>query len=177
VASTPGTLADPVNELIDSLIQLTGRLKRFDPSLASVITQHQAQILHRLRHQSPRRLTSLADELATDLSVISRQATGLVEAGLITRQRDPNDGRAWLIALTPQGDKAIEAFRERRRAWISQVLSTFPTHQIETTTAIVRAISRDLDGDHPTTLPEDQPRRTRPPRRRLLLANRPPRTR
>src|ERR1700709_2706144 len=45
----------------------------------------------------PRRLSTLADAVHSDVSTVSRQVAQLVKLGLVVRQPDPSDGRASLL--------------------------------------------------------------------------------
>ena len=55
----------------------------------------------------PSCINGLARELHLDSSTVTRQVSALESGGLVTRQVDPNDGRSWLIDLTPRGRKAM----------------------------------------------------------------------
>jgi DNA-binding MarR family transcriptional regulator len=48
---------------------------------------------------------------------ISGLADRMVEAGLITKRADPDDGRAWRLWLTPAGRKALA----RTKAGVAEV--------------------------------------------------------
>jgi DNA-binding MarR family transcriptional regulator len=47
--------------------------------------------------------TALADFFRIQRSVLTRIVAKLEASGFITREPDPNDGRAWRIAVTPRG--------------------------------------------------------------------------
>ena len=71
----------------------------------------------------PLRLSELAASLELDLSTVSRQVRHLVETGLVTRQADPGDGRAALVALSPRGRDVLEAVRAARRHVLGRTLA------------------------------------------------------
>ncbi len=68
----------------------------------------------------PRRMGDLAREMQALPSTVTAMADTLEAKGLITRERDPSDRRAWLLWLTEDGQqlrhtmaaKAGELFRE-----------------------------------------------------------------
>jgi DNA-binding MarR family transcriptional regulator len=68
------------------------------------------------------RLGRLAQLLGVDPSVASRHVAHAQECGLITRSPDPEDGRAWLLALTDEGRERLAAHRSAREAWLDQAL-------------------------------------------------------
>ena len=54
----------------------------------------------------PKRMGVLAADMLTVPSTITATADALELAGHLTRQRDPEDRRAWLLVLTEQGEEA-----------------------------------------------------------------------
>lgn len=68
----------------------------------------------------PRRMGDLARELLALPSTVTAMADALEAKGLLRRERDPNDRRAWLLTLTAQGhdlrkvmtSKASDLFRD-----------------------------------------------------------------
>ncbi|WP_089106183.1 MarR family winged helix-turn-helix transcriptional regulator [Streptomyces hyaluromycini] len=68
----------------------------------------------------------LATEIGLDRSGVTRRATRLEEAELLRREPDPADGRATLLVLTPTGEQAVQATRERLAQQISVALADWP---------------------------------------------------
>ncbi|MGW7545082.1 MarR family winged helix-turn-helix transcriptional regulator [Streptomyces sp. NPDC054770] len=68
----------------------------------------------------------LAAEIGLDRSGVTRRATRLKQAGLLRREPDPADGRATLLVLTPTGERALRATRERLAQRISDSLADWP---------------------------------------------------
>ena len=68
------------------------------------------------------RLSDLAGLLGLDLSTVSRQVRHLVDAGLVTRESDPADGRACLLGLSPRGRSVLDAVRDARRHVLARAL-------------------------------------------------------
>lgn len=62
----------------------------------------------------PLRVSDLAATVHNDVSTVSRQASTLVEHGLITKVPDPDDGRAQLLALSAEGHALVRAARAAR---------------------------------------------------------------
>jgi DNA-binding MarR family transcriptional regulator len=80
-------------------------------------------VLSRLQERGPLRLSSLAGSLYLDLSTVSRQVQELEQAGWVVRERDPRDGRASLIRLTPDGERVLEVARTQRGAVLRRLLT------------------------------------------------------
>ena len=68
------------------------------------------------------RLSDLADGRGYDTSTMSRRVAHLVGAGLIERERDPADGRAQVLRLSPAGRDVVASERSRRVHLITETL-------------------------------------------------------
>ncbi|MDQ1665463.1 MAG: hypothetical protein QOH75_1494 [Actinomycetota bacterium] len=96
-------------------------VKSVEPTLHSGA----AGVLWHLAEQGPMRMRDLAGVLQVDASVASRQVAELAAAGHVERQRDPADGRACLLTLTPSGhssladavDRVVSRFERHLEAW------------------------------------------------------------
>jgi DNA-binding MarR family transcriptional regulator len=89
-------------------------------------------ILFTLVHEGPQRASRLAESLHAEISTISRQSSSLVQHGLVERQADPEDGRAWLLAPTAEGMRVFEENRKRRNQWLAEVLVDWPDDEVQT---------------------------------------------
>ncbi|QNP70247.1 MarR family transcriptional regulator [Streptomyces roseirectus] len=79
-------------------------------------------LLVRLEESGRRRATELAAYIGVGKATMSRQLRALEELGLIGREPDPADGRAWLVELTEEGRRRVSRVREARRAiYVSQL--------------------------------------------------------
>ncbi|HAM01587.1 MAG TPA: MarR family transcriptional regulator [Acidimicrobiaceae bacterium] len=91
------------------------------------------------------RLSDLASSLELDLSTVSRQVRNLVEAGLVDRDADPDDGRAALLTLSARGRDVLDAVRAARRQVLGQTLCGWTATDRD---ALVRALGRLADDLH-----------------------------
>ncbi|RMI42880.1 MarR family winged helix-turn-helix transcriptional regulator [Streptomyces triticirhizae] len=73
-------------------------------------------LLSRLDVGGPTGVKALAAGMGIDSSTVTRQVAPLVDAGLVRRAADPEDGRAVLLHLTPPGRERLEEVRASRRA-------------------------------------------------------------
>ncbi|MEW2129614.1 MarR family transcriptional regulator [Streptomyces sp. NPDC005435] len=79
-------------------------------------------LLIRLDECGGQRATELAAYIGVGKATMSRQLRALEELGLIAREPDPADGRAWLVTLTDEGRCRVGTVREARRArYVSQL--------------------------------------------------------
>jgi len=73
------------------------------PAGAPRLSAHQVRILAHLHEEDPTMVTELADHMGVTASTMSLNLKRLREAGLVTRQRDPDDRRVMNVRLTPEG--------------------------------------------------------------------------
>ncbi|MFJ4843949.1 MULTISPECIES: MarR family winged helix-turn-helix transcriptional regulator [unclassified Streptomyces] len=73
-------------------------------------------LLARLSETGPQRATVLAGYFGVGKATMSRQLRALEELGLIHREPDPADGRAFLVHLTEEGEARFTRVRLARRA-------------------------------------------------------------
>lgn len=102
----------------------------------------------------PARVSQLADELQVDLSVASRQVTGLHAAGHVKRIPDPRDGRSQKLELTAAGKRALRKAQERSAEVLDRATERWTEAEIQSLVAGLRRLRRDyllvsLDGELP----------------------------
>ncbi|KUO14633.1 MarR family winged helix-turn-helix transcriptional regulator [Streptomyces dysideae] len=73
-------------------------------------------LLVRLEECGRQRATELAAYIGVGKATMSRQLRALEDLGLVAREPDPADGRAWLVHLTDEGRSRVSKVREARRA-------------------------------------------------------------
>lgn len=108
----PVDLADQILRLVRAWSFLKAKMvSSVDPEVSSLF------LVGRLVKDGPTRAKDLAEATCADQSTVSRQVAGLVKAGLIERQADPDDGRASILVPTPHGvEKVNKHFANRGRA-------------------------------------------------------------
>ena len=88
-------------------------------------------ILSKLADEGPQRLGVLAAAFGLDSSTITRQVHALERAGLAVRERDPSDGRVFVLRLSDQGRSVLRQTRRHRRARLQQALGDWPLVDLE----------------------------------------------
>ncbi|GGY88878.1 MarR family winged helix-turn-helix transcriptional regulator [Streptomyces poonensis] len=73
-------------------------------------------LLARLEESGRLRATELAAHIGVGKATMSRQLRALEQLGLVAREPDPADGRAWLVHLTQEGQERFRRVRNARRA-------------------------------------------------------------
>jgi DNA-binding MarR family transcriptional regulator len=90
------------------------------------------------------RLGDLADSMKLDASTVSRHVQQLSDRGFLQRDPDPEDARARIIDISPEGLIALKATSDARKAFVVEALSgwsdrdrtSLRNHLIRLTTAL-----------------------------------------
>lgn len=114
--------ADP--QEIARLRVAIGRLhRRMVQSTSGDLTFSQTSALVAVEKLGPIRLGELAARERVAAPSMTRTVSGLVEAGLLHRAGDPQDGRSYLLSITDRGRHFLEELRTERNAALAQGIS------------------------------------------------------
>jgi DNA-binding MarR family transcriptional regulator len=75
-----------------------------------------------LDDSGPRRASDLVEMFSIDKGAVSRQVQTLLELGLISREPDPEDRRALILAITDEGSRRLAHIAAARRHEVSALL-------------------------------------------------------
>ncbi|MDR8413647.1 MarR family transcriptional regulator [Nonomuraea sp. 3-1Str] len=92
----------------------------------------------------PRRIGAIAEGLQVESPHVTRHVSALEKRELLERVRDPEDGRAWRIALTPTGAKAAESCRQVTMDWFSIALADWPEDDRAELARLISRLSEDV---------------------------------
>jgi DNA-binding MarR family transcriptional regulator len=90
------------------------------------------------------RATRLAERLGVSAPVLSRHIAELQEQGYVIRRQDPDDGRAQLVALTPDGAAKLRHIEEQRTASLQDYLREWSQEDAEETAKTLRKLTESL---------------------------------
>ena len=68
------------------------------------------------------RMTDIAERVLTSPSGMTRAVARLAEDGLVERERDPDDGRSFLVTLTPRGVRRLRKAQVTHHACVRELL-------------------------------------------------------
>lgn len=115
------------------------------------ITPAQSNVLMLLfQSKAPLTARAIHRRLGVSEATISRFVQSLERNGWVERQRDPNDGRAWLIAPTTQAYSALPRFIQVSNLLLDQAFTGFDLNRLTALAEGVRDISRNLSDSKPT---------------------------
>jgi DNA-binding MarR family transcriptional regulator len=99
-------------------------------------------VLHTLSREGPLRLTDLTATEQVGQPAITSLVAKLERDGLATRRRDPRDGRAVLLSLTPEGREIVQSRHEDRVKRLSRLVAELNDQQRKTLAATARVLAR-----------------------------------
>ncbi|MBT2412617.1 MarR family transcriptional regulator [Streptomyces sp. ISL-12] len=102
-------------------------------------------LLVRLGECGGQRATELAAYIGVGKATMSRQLRALEELGLIAREPDPADGRAWLVDLTPEGRDRVRRVREARRARYAGRLADWDPREVGELARLLGELNRGME--------------------------------
>lgn len=70
----------------------------------------------------------------------------LVERGLVTRTRDPNDRRTLLVELSPEGRRVMERITEQKRVWMRRFLQVMSADEREMVSVVLLRFLEVIEG-------------------------------
>ncbi len=88
------------------------------------------KLLALVARRGPMHAGVLAELMASDKSVISRQLRVLHDLGLVEADEDPDDRRARVISVTPLGLERFDAVREINKAQLHGSLDGWTEHEL-----------------------------------------------
>lgn len=119
--------ADLASSLRLSVMRLARRL-RLEKSSDS-LSMNQLAVLGTLNRCGDRTVGELAGIEKVKPPSMTRTVNSLADAGLVTRQAHPTDGRQVLVGLTPAARRVLDEDRRRRDAWLAKRLADLTTEQ------------------------------------------------
>jgi DNA-binding MarR family transcriptional regulator len=139
---------DSLERIEQALTHLVHRLQRVRLHVegpVQLLERSAYTILGLLNDAGPMRNGALAARLQLDASTVSRHVAALQQAGLTTREVDPDDGRACRLRLTSAGQRAVGETRQVRRAAVRELVGSWPSDEQDTFAALLERLNVGLD--------------------------------
>ena len=107
--------------IAEDLRTVVGRLvRRLRAGYA--IAPHQFSVLATIERAGPQTASRLATLELVRPQTMAHTLRQLTEAGFVTRQPDPTDGRQTLVALSEAGRRSLEDQRRETTGWLSAAI-------------------------------------------------------
>lgn len=137
VTITPESVA---SELRPVLLRLARELRKETEQLG--VTARQATFLWLVKRSPGLSLAELAAEEGISPPAMSGHVDRLERAGLLTRERSPDDRRRVGLRLTEDGERLMRRIRARRTTWLAARLQTLDADELESIETALPALLR-----------------------------------
>src|SRR4051812_24157448 len=139
------THSTAVEDLVRQLYSL-GRIRReIDRHALAELGSQGFLALGVIHLNGPARVSDVAQRLAIDLSVASRQVAALKRAGYVEQQPDTSDARAQLLSATERGREVLSDSHRRMVAAFGAVLRDWPIEDVALLTRLLEHLRTDFD--------------------------------
>ncbi|MFI7129546.1 MarR family winged helix-turn-helix transcriptional regulator [Nonomuraea sp. NPDC050153] len=101
-------------------------------------------LVHLLDAGEPRRIGAIAEGLQVESPHVTRHVSSLEQRKLVERVRDPDDGRAWRIALTEEGTEVAGKCRRVTTEWFEGALADWSAQDRAELSRLMDKLSGDL---------------------------------
>ena len=91
--------------------------------------------------------SELAERERVRRPTATRVVANLVDLGLASRTPDPSDGRAFLIATTPEGRALMKRLRKRKTAYLAKRMADLSADDVATLERAAEILEGILDRD------------------------------
>ena len=108
--------------------------------VASGLSLARAKALQVLDRNGALRQASLAEELGLAQRTVTQAVESLARDGLVTRTRDPLDGRAKLVTLTDAGAAALAAGTDAGGQLLQRIFGTLDRKQLASLEELLQVI-------------------------------------
>ena len=113
-------------------------LKRFGLSLT------EWRVCAALHHKPHQRLAELAEHTSAETSTLSRTVDGMLQRGLLLRERSGEDARALALSLTPDGDALAQRIIPLAQLYDRVALAGISAAQVDLLRDMLRRIYSNM---------------------------------
>jgi len=124
--------------LANQMVAAASRFARTATQISGIrISAVSMRALAYIERHGPQRISHLANYESISQPAMTTAVNRLAQDGMVVRQPDPVDARAHLVALTDQGDTALQEYRRQVAAIVQP---TFDTLSEADRTTLARAV-------------------------------------
>jgi DNA-binding MarR family transcriptional regulator len=135
-----------MKELAWEMAETHRMMRRFYDRGASAlgVTSAQWRLLLRLAREPGLKQVELAERLDVEPITACRIVDRLEEAGLVERQRDPEDRRAWRLALTTKAAPILEKLRLLAEEMSAEAFAGLSSDEVEQMRAMLAKVRENV---------------------------------
>lgn len=137
-----------MKELAWQIAETSHAMRRFyDRRVAQLgVTRAQWRVIAILGHNPGMKQVELADRLDVEPISTCRIIDRLEDAGLVERQRDPSDRRAWRLSLTAKAEPIRARLSELAEEMSQEAFFGLSEQQLETMRAVLARVRENIAG-------------------------------
>jgi len=136
--------------LLDLASQLGREMRQhLEPELRKqgLVSPLELRVCGAIDDLGPQRPIDLARLLHLPISTVSELSDRLVQAGLLLRERNPQDRRSVVLAPTVKTHQAVQALRRAAAGWLADVLGRLDEETLHDLLQGLRRTAEQLPGD------------------------------
>lgn len=135
-----------MKELAWEMAETSRMMRRFYDRRASTVgvTTAQWRVLLRLAREPGLKQVELADRMDVEPITACRIVDRLEEAGLVERQRDPGDRRAWRLELTAKAEPILKRLGELAEDMAAEAFAELTVSEIEAMRATLARVRENV---------------------------------
>jgi len=131
MANQPGGLQTDIEALPARLrLAIVRTARRLRQEAGSQLGPAQASALATIERYGPLAPSELAEREQIKRPTATRILGSLEAAGLLTRVRDPEDGRSSILSVTAEGRELIRRTRARKTAYLAKRMRELPAEDL-----------------------------------------------
>ena len=121
--------------------------RRLRQEAGSDLGPAQASALATIERHGPLAPSELAKRERIKRPTAARVLGSLEDAGLLTRVRDPEDGRSSIVSVTPEGRELIRRLRARKTAYLARRMRDLPPEDVRAIERATEVLEEMLEGE------------------------------
>lgn len=98
-----------------------------------------------MTERGPVRPSAMVEAFNLDKGAVSRHVQSLVDFDLATKERDPDDGRAWVVTLSEEGRRRMDDLTTTRRVHLGERLEGWSDEELDTFVATLGRYNASLE--------------------------------
>jgi DNA-binding MarR family transcriptional regulator len=128
-------------------LAVTRLARRLRQQSGEGLTPSQTSALSAIERNAPLTPSELATIERVQRPTATRVLNALTEAGLVTREADPGDGRITRVKLTPAGTDVLARGRSRKTAYLARRMQQLGPEDLATLERAAELVERLLEDD------------------------------
>jgi DNA-binding MarR family transcriptional regulator len=147
MATTSPQITEVASHLRLAIVRTARRLRQeaFGAEGGRQLSPSLSAALASVVNHGPLTPSELAERERIKRPTATRIVANLEGLGLVTRTQDPSDGRAFLVAATPQGSDLLKRLRTRKNAYLAKRLRDLDAEEVETLERAAAILERLLE--------------------------------